>query len=160
MGSYPSTPVCLRNNYYVSCLAMDRLAVSLEARFCLLFLREPDRRRWLGHYFRPQLGYGCLEWVIFYLYERRASLPQPIVLLILFRGADPKFDTSIPSPGNPKPIHTDRLSFFSLCLGALCWGPPCLLSSQDAEVEDIPYDIHWPSPLFRHDLFDGRWTGF
>jgi hypothetical protein len=87
-------------------------------------------------------------------------LPQPIVLLILFRGADPKFGTLIPSPENPKPIHTDRLSFFSLCLDALCWRLPCLLSGQYAEVEDIPNDLHWPSPLLRHDIFDAGWTGF
>jgi NCS1 nucleoside transporter family len=99
---------------------------------------------------------SAISWVvavfgmsIFHLYERWAGLPQLIVLFILFGCAGPKFDTSIPSTGNPETIHADRLSFFSLCLSApVAWAP----SAAD-------YYVYYPASTQKWKTFLMTFTG-
>lgn len=68
---------------------------------------------------------AVISWVVatfgirmFHYYERFASLPQVIVICILFGVSARKFDTSIPSTGDPRMLAGNRLSFFSICLSA------------------------------------------
>ena len=99
---------------------------------------------------------AAISWVVavfgmsvFHQYERWAGLPQIIVLFILFGCAGPKFDTSIPSTGNPETIHADRLSFFSLCLSApVAWAP----SAAD-------YYVYYPASTRKWKTFLMTFTG-
>lgn len=86
---------------------------------------------------------------VLHIYERYGWIPQAAALLLLAGCAGPHFDLSKPSTGNSQTILANRLSMFSLCLGATsAWSPAA-----------ADFYVYYPEATSKKLVFLLTWAG-